>query len=281
MVDVQKTCVLLIDNGSMRADATLRLRVLAEALGNVVGVRVYPVSLRHADKIDAAELNGQPALVFSTFLERQLSAGQKHFIVLPLFFGCSKALTAFIPEQVQRLKKAFGDFELKIADELYPLPEGDARLADILYEHASQTAADHHQRLNSVVLVDHGSPTPAVTQVRQALAVRLQELLGNDVTVGQAVMERREGKQYDFNGDLLEDWLSNKAEQGVRNVVVALLFSLPGRHAGSGGDIDSICQRAMSRYPELTISVTPLVSEHAALLTILESRLRSVYPQLA
>jgi len=54
-------------------------------------------------------------------------------------------------------------------------------------------------------------------------------------------MERREGKQYDFNGPLLEQWLEQKVARGEKSAIVALMFFLPGRHAGDGGDIEQIC----------------------------------------
>ena len=133
--------------------------------------------------------------------------------------------------------------------------------------------------LKNIVLVDHGSPSPQITAVRNAVADHLQAKLGN-VKLEQAVMERREGKQYDFNGELLEDWLMAKAEQGMSgeesSAIVALLFSLPGRHAGEGGDIATICESVMQRYPNFKIGISPLVGEHPLLLEILADRLNGI-----
>ena len=89
-------------------------------------------------------------------------------------------------------------------------------------------------------------------------------------------MERREGKQYDFNGELLEACLNKKAQQGEPSAIVGLLFSLPGRHAGEGGDIEKICESVMGRYPNFKIGISPLVGEHPLLLEILADRLNSI-----
>jgi len=158
---------------------------------------------------------------------------------------------------------------------LYPLPEGDPLLAEILHENILQTARQHEMGVGHVVLVEHGSPLPQVNQVKRSLAERLHQIMeveGN-VSVGQAVMERREGKEYDFNGDLLEHWLGEQAKVGITNIVVAMLFLLPGRHAGEGGDIAEICEGVMSRHHGLKVFITPLVGEHPALVDILQSRL--------
>jgi len=273
---LSNACLLLVDNGSMRPEATLQLRSLASAMTNQIGARVHPVSLQHADGIDPVELDGRSAQVFDAFMRQQLTTGQREFVVLPLFFGLSRALTTFVPRQVDELKRIYGDFELDIADVLYPLPDGEPLLADILLDHLTHTAQQHNASLTNIVLVDHGSPAPQVTQVRQELAEQLQKRLGGNTIIEQAAMERREGKAYDFNGELLGTWLITKAKQGASSAIVTLLFSLPGRHAGKGGDIELICERVMSEYPEFTIYITPLVSEHDGLRTILESRLKVI-----
>ena len=88
-------------------------------------------------------------------------------------------------------------------------------------------------------------------------------------------MERREGAKYDFNGDLLEHWLIKQAQQGVRCVVVSMLFLLPGRHAGTGGDIAEICTGVQAQYPDLKIAITPLVGESSGLVDLLQHRLNA------
>ena len=124
--------VLLIDNGSRRPGATLQLREIASQLGDRVGQVIHPVSLQHADKVDAAKLGGQPAQIFTPFIEAQLIQGEREFIILPLFFGESKALTSFIPQQVSELKARHGEFQYQVADPVYPLPQGEPQLAMII-----------------------------------------------------------------------------------------------------------------------------------------------------
>lgn len=271
-------CILLIDNGSKRADATLQLRRLAAGLSDRISQPVYPVSLQHANAIDAADLGGEPALIFGEFISSRLQQGIREFIALPLFFGNSRALTSFIPQQIAMLEEKYGEFELVQADTLYPLPHGDPRLAEILYDHTMQTIRMQDSEIHHAVLVEHGSPLPEVNKVRRDVAVMLQQLLESQghYSLEQAVMERRKGDQFDFNGDLLEDWLVARAMDDVMHIVVVMLFILPGRHAGEGGDIETICQEVMQRYPGLKVYVTPLVSEHPRLLDILESRLLAV-----
>ena len=264
--------IMLVDNGSLRANAIKGLRLLAKKLGGKTGLNIYPVSLKHSDKISTDELEGIPAQTFHNFMAQQLEKDEREFVILPLFFGKSRALTSFVPDEIAVLKDQFGEFKLDIAETLYPLPEGESGLADIIYDHVISTA----KPLNNIILVDHGSPIPQVTAVRQHLAQSVQQKLPDGVLLEQAVMERREGKEYDFNGDLLEHWLTQKAEAGETMAAVILMFFLPGSHAGEGGDIVEICESVMEQFPGFKISISPLISEHQQLVNILQQRLQTV-----
>lgn len=125
----------------------------------------------------------------------------------------------------------------------------------------------------TIMLVDHGSPLPRVTEVRKHLAKTVQDELAADCYLEQAVMERREGKKYDFNGVLLKDWLTHKAEDGETSALVILMFFLAGRHAGEGGDVIEICDSIMKQYPGFQIAISPLITEHSLFLSILKKRL--------
>jgi len=262
--------ILLLDNGSLQAEATKQLRQLAHALSLKSGQTIHPVSLQHADKTPLAELEGIPAQTFAVFMQQHLSQGERDFIILPLFFGESRAVTTFIPSEIATLKASFGDFKVAIADVLYPLPEGEPRLVNIIYENTLATAETHHIPLKNIVLVDHGSPVQRVTEVREHIASQIQTKFA--IQIDQAVMERREGAEYDFNGILLEDWLMKKAASGESTAIVTLLFFLAGRHAGKGGDIEQICEKVMQKYPYFTIVISPLVSKHKDLVLILSER---------
>lgn len=272
-----KPAVLLVDNGSTRPEATLNLRRLAHELTDRAGQEVHPVSLMHSNKIPASELNNEPANIFEPFMRNQLEQGARNFIIIPLFFGKSRALTRFIPDHVEALQKEFGPFSVTVADELSPLPAGEPRLSKILHDHVSQVSTEKHCQADRVILVDHGSPIPEVTAVRQTTAEQLQELLGTDTPLSQAVMERRQGSEYDFNGDLLEDVLTETATQNAsQTIILAMMFFSPGRHAGPGGDIEEIYRKVEVKYPGFRVHPSPLIAEHPLLIDILQSRLNAI-----
>lgn len=265
--------ILLIDNGSKRPAATLYLRQIAESLQQQTGKAIHPVSLQHADAIDAAELDGTPANVLKAFVAEQLQQGECEFILLPLFFGRSRALTSFVPDVMQELQEEYGAFEYSLRQVLYPMPDGDPGLVDILYDNAVQAAELNGTNVRNVVLVDHGSPVQRVTAVRNHLAQQLRQRFADEVSLDEAVMERREGAEYDFNGPLLSDWLDEQAEKGIHSIIVLMQFLLPGRHAGPGGDVVEICDNAMQKHPGLQIVISPLIGEHPGIIEMLSSRL--------
>lgn len=265
------TDILLVDNGSKRAASTLGLRALAARLAAATGREVHPVSLQHADAVPASALYGVAAQTFSAFMRMRLQSGVRRFLVVPLLFGPSRALNAFMPRRIDRLVTEFGPFELHLADVLCPLPDGEPRLARILADHVVGAGTAPGR----ILLVDHGSPRREVTAVREWLAERLQAMVPS-AAVSQAVMERRTGPEYDFNGPLLEQALDRLGGQGAQRIALAMLFLLPGRHAGEGGDIAEICARARARHPGLEIAVSALVGEHPLLIDILVDRLAAL-----
>jgi len=272
--------ILLADNGSKSPEATLRLRAIATSLGEACGQPIEPVSLRYADQIPAEDLDGYPAQVLVEFLTAHLAAGRREFILVPLLFGKSRALTNFVPEQVALLEARFGPFELRQAEVLSPLPEGEPLLADILADQVARCSRELGAEPTCVIVVDHGSPLPAVTAVRAAATMALRERIDRDVQLTQAVMERREGAEYDFNGQLLGDLLDAYAARDEATVIVlAMMFISPGRHAGPGGDIEQICRAARERNPGLKLGVSGLVGEHPLLIEILRQRLCRVLEQ--
>jgi len=265
---------MLLDNGSRRPAACLALRRLAAALGGRIGREVHSVSLQHADRIRPERLDGRPARTFESFLRERLAQGERNFIVAPLFFGASKAVTGLIPETVGQLQVELGDFALRQSEVLCPLPRGEPRLIEILHDQLLLATAPGMP--TRAILVDHGSPSPQVTAVRKYLAEGLRERLGPHVAVAESVMERRSGPEYDFNGPLLEQTLERMSRMdNSKPIALSLLFLAPGRHAGPGGDIEAICRRAQVACPGLRILTSPLVGEHPALLDVLETRLRA------
>ncbi len=267
------TTILLLDNGTSRPESTMNLRRLALRLGEQSGVSVAPVSLQHAHKIPAEALGGVAAQTFVPFMKHCLSRGERRFMVVPLFFGPSRALSSYLPEQTAELAAEHGEFQLRLCPALCPLPEGEPRLAEILCDLLPTVATQKRRR---VILVDHGSPIPQVTAVRRYLAGEMRRILGPEVELQEAVMERREGEAYAFNGELLEQLFRQSGESDARTpLALSLLFLSPGRHAGPGGDIEAICQRARERHPGWPILTSGLVGEHPGLIPILGDRLRA------
>lgn len=294
---------LLVDNGSLVPAATLRLRELAAALGARVNARVEPVSLLHSSGIPAEQLDGCAAEILEPALTRRIAQGARDFLIVPLFFGPSRALTEYVPARVAHLRGRHGAVAVRVAPTLFDAR--DVRLAEILADHVRAVAANtegegagdsegggHDADADGsgeaasrefgaprgqlagelrVALVDHGSPARGVTAVRDALARQLAELLGPRARVAGCSMERRPEPEYDFNEPLLEALLARDGWNRGR-VIVAMQFLLAGRHAGPDGDVAQICRRASDEHPGLSTQLTPLVGEHPKLIEILADR---------
>lgn len=267
--------IFLVDNGSLKPAAVFNLRRVAAMLGERIGAPVIPASLLHANKIPAAELDGEPALTLGPAAERSAAEGAREIVVIPFFFGASRALTDYLPQRMTELQARFPDVVVRVAMPLVDeRGDNDLRLADILADNVREVLPEGAPA--RVALVDHGSPIFEVTAVRNRLAGQLGALLGERAAcVAPASMERREGDAYRFNEPLLENLLES-VEFRDATVVVALLFLSPGRHAGDGGDIAEICREARTRHPRLRVITTRLVGEHDGIVDILATRFRQV-----
>ena len=273
--------IILVDNGSRRADAVLNLRRLAGLVSESSGKTIDAVPLQHAHKIPPDEfgdaLGGKRVDTFAEYVEEALTNGVDELVIIPMFFGKSRAITSFIPDTLQAVAKTHGEFNWSIADELCPLPAGEPLLARLLFDNLQTLTDDKLSGIDCVVVVDHGSPSKKVTDVRITLAGQLAPQLPEHIQLLQAVMERREGPQYDFNGSLLQDLLDKLGrENEALNVAISMLFLSPGRHAGEGGDIAEICGEAMQKHPGLSVQVSPLVGENPLLVDLLCERLQAV-----
>jgi sirohydrochlorin ferrochelatase len=263
----------LFDNGSLHAASTLSLRRIAGWLRERLdGADVRAVSLLHSSAVDPAELAGERAELLEPALAAAVMQGENNFILLPLFFGPSTAVTGYLPERLQVLGKKFPHLQARIARWLVDIAAGDdTRMARILADGVRRTINHTGWKAPKVALVDHGSPQRGVAAVRDFLGGQLRQLLGAEVAV--ASMERRPGPDFDFTEPLLAGLLRGKNfSQG--EVVVALQFLSPGRHAGPGGNIAQICVEAMNAQPDLRVVQTGLVGEDERLADILAERYR-------
>ena len=265
--------VFLVDNGSLRPQATIGLRCLAEGLSGRTGLRVEAVSLLHSHKIAADKLNGVPATIVKRRLRECLAAGHHEFVCLPLFLGPSLAIADYLPQVVDELSGEYPELKVRIASVLagedFDAP--DPRLAQML---ADQIRALRPSPSMKVALVDHGTPIIEVNRVRNAVARQLSSELDLPLVL-PCSMERREGGAYAFNDPLLEKLGSVEDFAGGR-LILAMFFLLPGRHAGEGGDVAEICEGLIAEGTFEQIQNTPLLGEHPMLLEILEDRLREV-----
>lgn len=265
--------VFLLDNGSLEPAAVLCLRGLAAELARRTGQPVEPVSLLHSSGVPVERIDGVPAEILEPALRRRAQDGQMQFAVVPLFFGPSRALTDYLPERVASLRSTFPSLSLQLAAPLFAAT--DDRLAAILAEHVQQVARELATAVQPVpvALVDHGSPAQAVTEVRDQLARQLGVHLGDRFSVKPCSMERRAGPEFAFAEPLLagllqrEDWARG-------DVIVAMQFLQPGRHAGRDGDVARICRQAEAARAGLRTRLSALVGEHPLLLDILVDRLR-------
>ena len=105
------------------------------------------------------------------------------------------------------MQERFPHVKVRVAQPLVDeLGDNDLRLAHLLADNVRDRLRPGSKP--HVALVDHGSPIPEVTAVRNRLAGQLSVLLGNDVAcVAATSMERRQGDEYRFNEPLLENLL--------------------------------------------------------------------------
>lgn len=235
----------LFDNGSFRPESTLVLRALAGRLAERLGHAVTAVSLLHSTRVPAEELGGEKAQLLEPALDAWFAANPAgEVLLLPLFFGPSGALVDYIPERMGHLQAKHGAVRTVLAAPLVRADEEPAELTAILADRVRAVVAEQGWARPKVVLCDHGTPLATVTAVRDRLGLLLAQALGDEVAAcSVASMERREGDAYAFNEPLLARRLESPPfDEG--DVVVALQFLSPGRHAGPGGDVATICGEA-------------------------------------
>ncbi|MBP7141011.1 MAG: cobalamin biosynthesis protein CbiX [Opitutaceae bacterium] len=264
----------LFDNGSLRPAATLSLRTLGARLEKRIGCPVAPVSLLHSNAVSPGDLQGRAADLLEPALKAALADGIRSVGLLPLFFGPSNAIIDYLPKRLRSVAASFPEATHRLARWVVDTERpGDCRIASLLAQRVRALlkpgAASAGAR---VVLVDHGSPQSEVTAIRDHLGKQLAHILKGEVPgVHVASMERRPGLRYAFNEPLLIDRLTTPpCDSG--DLILALQFFSSGRHAGSEGDIESICNEARQRCPALRVHVTEPLGHAEELIDVLADR---------
>jgi hypothetical protein len=275
----RKPAVFLMDNGSIRAASTLNLRSIASSLSKVLGVHVDPVSVRWSDRVKGSELGGIEAETFAAAVKARLENGvADDFIILPLFFGPSETVPAAVEEVIKSNKSRYPEVRFRVAKSLVDCEcsPDDNRIAQILALRVKETMAKENLESASVIMVDHGSPSVSVNNVRNHVGQQLRSLLmsegsGKVTAFVASSMESRGGEAYEFNKPLLENSL---VMEGFNSgpVIVSLMFISPGKHAGAGGDIESIVGNAKANNPTLLPYITDIIGSHDIMVDILRSR---------
>ena len=265
-------CVILMDNGSHRPESTLTLRKIASKLSVSLNIKVNPVSLLHSTKVQSEKLNGIKAEILEPYIKKQCEQGIDSFLIVPFFFGQSAALKDYLPERINEIKKKWESVSVKLAPTLVNMEDKeDFSVSNIIAEFVVDKILSEKLVKPYVTLVDHGTPLKEVNNVRNHVTNQLKILLSDKVSdVKASSMERRDGKQYEFNEPLLENILGSG--NFSKNVILAMLFISPGRHAGKDGDIDRICAIAEKECATLKTYKSELFAEHPDVIKILKKR---------
>ena len=254
----------LVDNGSLRPESIISLREVANKLTEKCGENVEPAGIMHSHKINSIHLNSKKALTMEKFFDSKEAENVSRLLIIPMFLGPSLAITDWLKRKLTVWKESNPDRFYSVAHCLHK--DGDNRISRALYTNVIDEIRLFSGRQPFVILVDHGTPLKKVNSVRETVGNELKRLLTNKICgFSTACMERRSGTQYDYNDPLLEVLLHQIYRKGVREVVLAQLFLLPGRHAGPDGDLAMICnpyeKKGMKIYRTQTLACHPLILE--------------------
>lgn len=250
--------IALIDNGSLEPAAHRNLRAVAAALSTRTGVPVEAVSWRHSDRVPAAALDGAPAWTVASWLRARTAEGTRDFLFVPFFISAQGAIGSALRMDLDSLAAQLGGFSFTFTEGL----ETRGALTSIVAIRIRETAAAAKLSQPSVIIVDHGGPSPASAALRDLIAAEVRTLLGAGIrAIAAASMEGA-------HGPLFADVLATPGfDRG--HVVIVPLFLSPGRHAGPDGDLAQIARGAAAR-----VHFTDLVGTHPAALATLGLALR-------
>ena len=266
----------LVDNGSLRPDSILNLRKVAKNLSKLTQIEVTPIGLMHSHKVDPGLIGFEPALSVESLTSSEFSGESTELIFIPFFFGPSLGIREWLPKKLNSWIGEHPTVSFRILGELFR--SGDDRIARALADLSRKTIRESKMRHPSLALVDHGTPLREVNQVREKIGDELEKLMSSEISdFSTCSMERREGKEYDFNDPLLEsileEWSENKNKDKDIQIIVAPLFLSPGRHAGEKGDLSQICDRFHCAEKIVLIERSDLLGQHSLVLEVLRDRI--------
>jgi hypothetical protein len=282
--DRGSTCVVLVDNGSIRDHALLFTRKLARDLERRSGLRVIAASLAHSDRIPPEKLNGEPAWLLGSLLDTLAEQDTGAVVVLPLLMTRWGAIYNKVADVAKEAVSRHPGMQVVVGGGLVEPPDAGPRsipwqLASAMQRSMDEAGVSHAEW----IVVDHGSPVPEVAQVRDWVARQVAAMLpeGRAARVVAASMERREGPEYAFADPLLDVALRAAVERGVQEVWVAKLFLQPGRHSGRAGDVEQIVARVCKDHPQLKVHMPRQVFHQKHLTHVLHDRLQQAVGALA
>lgn len=244
--------VALIDNGSLEPAPHHNLRSIAAALSERTGNPVHAVSWKHSDRIPLFR-----AWTLTRFVRHHFEQGERDFLFVPFFISAQGAIGSALCADLEKLQRELGAFEFEFTDGL----AARGALAEIVADRIRETIAAHHLQRPSVVLVDHGGPSSESARLRNEIADQVRTLAGP--SIDQLAAASMEGD----HPPLLADQL-NTPGLAHRDVVVAMLFLAPGRHANATGDVAKISRGARARTYQ-----TDLVGNHPSTVEVLAAAL--------
>jgi sirohydrochlorin ferrochelatase len=259
--------IALVDNGSLEPASQLNLRAVARGLAERTGRAVAAVSLKHSNRIPAANLGGTSAQTLAPWVRSQLALGEREFLIVPFFISPQGAIGSALRGELDALSRNSGGFTCVFSTGIADEGVLGGIVADRVRETLAKMEAEPLDRLGArpqpaLIVVDHGGPSRASATLRDAVASEVRFLLGNEVgSLAAASLESPEGPEFSYNEPLFEAQLEAPGFD-VGDVVVAPLFLSPGRHAGPEGDLARIAAAAASRKPGLRVHFTGLVGSH-------------------
>jgi sirohydrochlorin ferrochelatase len=251
--------VALIDNGSLEPAVHRNLRAMAAELSTRTRVKVRAVSWKHSDAIPHSEPSDDHAWTLGPFLRAMFALGQREFVFVPFFISPQGAIGSALFRDLVNLQRELGTFDFTFADGL----AATGLIPTIVAQRVRTCITARQLARPTVVVVDHGGPSPESAALRDQLTSEIRTALNGEV--GRVIAASMEGA----HPPLLADTLRGEALAGD-HVIVAPLFLSPGRHAGPEGDLAQICR---SSHPQTYL--TDLVGTHPFVVDALAGALRT------